>query len=228
MKKILALFMLILVIPFLSSCEELKFENACRKLLRNNYTMEGTVDLELTVNRSGHSKTQKTLVELFIQSNRNEVYSDTTADGITISSYTKIKRKQVINYTSSGLGWEKEVIDIDDYKSDSGFIFIDVNTSDVFTLEDNVWIGDTEIITDIYEDYLIDLIAEENLEFEIDFLNVSKYNMEMTGNNISKVDIVTTAIMSSLGTHVVLNLKISMDISKVGGTKVTVPSDLPE
>ena len=37
MKKILALFMLILVIPFLSSCEELKFENACRKLLRNNY-----------------------------------------------------------------------------------------------------------------------------------------------------------------------------------------------
>ena len=57
--------------------------------------------------------------------------------------------------------------------------------------------------------------------------NINKYNIEMTGKNISKIDIEMTMVMNAGGILITVRMKMPMQISDVGSTEVTVPEGLP-
>ena len=137
----------------LSSCDQFKFTKAFEKLSEENYTMQGAMRMDMKMTYMGQNVEQTMVADLLIQSSPTEVYSETKMNGAIQKSYVKIDKENstVTMYTNEGLSCKKENKSLEEYKNESDSYFLDIETKDVFTLKDDVWVGNTEIITSMLE-----------------------------------------------------------------------------
>ena len=230
MKKIFTIFIMICLVMVLSSCDQFKFTKAFEKLSEENYTMQGAMRMDMKMTYMGKNVEQTMVADLLIQSSPTEVYSETKMNGAIQKSYVKIDKENstVTMYTNEGLSWKKENKSLEEYKNASDSYFLDIETKDVFTLKDDVWVGNTEIITSMLEKYMDDLADElGGSGAKIKSFTVEKYNIEMNGSDISKLDIAMTMEMVASGVNITVKITMPMEISSVGSTTVSIPEGLP-
>ena len=142
------------------------------------------------------------------------------------SRYINTQYVEVEIYVYDGK-WIKETISLEDYEDESELAVLDIDLDD-FVLEDNVWKGNTEILTEELEYYFKDMMEDTLGSGTVSHFNVSKYNIEMNGFNISKIDISVDLLAYINGLYVSVEIDMPMEFSNVGKTKVTVPKGLPE
>ena len=230
-KRLVIILMIICLFPFLTSCKEMKLEKAFNRLSKTSYTMQGFMDMEFEMSFMGQTSKQTMSAYLLIESSPTEAYSETKMNGSYQDSYMIVNEddpNKVTVYTNDGWSWEKEEKTLNEYQSESDSFFLDIDTEDVFTLEDGIWVGDTELIKSMLSDYM-DEMSEELAGDDASLIayNINKYNIEMTGKNISKIDIEMTMVMNAGGILITVRMKMPMQISDVGSTEVTVPEGLP-
>ena len=231
MKKMFIILILICMLTTLSSCDAFMFERAFAKLSEESFTMEGAMRVDLSMSYMGQTVEQTVVVDLVIQSSPTEVYTESKSNGSVQKSYVKIDNEleQVLVYSNDGSTWTKETKTLEEYQAESDSYFLDIEVKDVFTLEDGVWIGNTETITSMLEKYIDELGSSlVGTGATLESFDVEKYNIEMSGSDISKVDIIMNMIMSASGIPVTIRMSMPMEVKNVGSTIVTVPEGLPE
>lgn len=222
---------MICLLPLLFSCDEYKFEKAFNKLSEESYTMQGAMRIDMKMYYMGQEIEQTMVADMLIQSSPNEVYSETKMNGNVQRSYVKIDEEldEVVIYTNVGSSWEKETKTLEEYQQESESYFLDIEVKDVFTLEDEIWVGDTEIIASMLEEYIDEISAElVGANGVLSSFEVEKYNIEMRDKDISKLDIVMNMSMISSGITISMRMSMPMEVSEVGSTEVTVPDGLPK
>ena len=103
MKKILIL-LLIVVLPFLISCEltpEQKMVMALYRLERTSYTMEGTYLYEYTIYQSGHYYQFSENADAYFEVDNDEIYSEVKIKHDTFYTYVKKNRKNILKVNMS-------------------------------------------------------------------------------------------------------------------------------
>lgn len=221
MKKLFIVVMMMFSL-MLCSCGKISLEKAFERLDRG-FTME--CEMEMTLS-SRYITTQTIELEMLFEVSKEEVYTEVEMEGNVSRSYIKIKEDEVDVYSYDG-DWEKETISMEEYEDEEDLSFLDIDFED-FVLEDNVWVGDTEILSEQMEDYFKEMVEESLGSGTVSYFNVSKYNIEMNGRNISKIDISVNFITYMSGIYVNVEIDMPIEVSNIGKTKVTVPKGLPE
>lgn len=225
MKKIFIVIMMLLSL-MLCSCGKMNLERSFDRLYIKGFTMEGIMEIKMS---GRYIDTQRIEVEMLTELSSREVYSEMIIDGVVQRTYTKInKENEVEIYTLVASKWEKETVSLDEYEDQNETSLFDIDFEECFVLEDGVWIGDTELITEDLQSYYKSMIEAIFGTGTMSNFNVSKYNIEMSGRNISKVDIAVDFLTYISGMYITVQIKMPMDIINVGRTKVTVPHGLPE
>lgn len=225
MKKLLIIVLMVLMTLSLSSCDAIKLDKAFTKLATTNYTMEGTMTIVVVVSENGKPQRETATGKLYMESSPEEVYTIVTADGKEEYSYAKINFNSVETYIYDKGIWKREgVQSITDYTSNSDFYFLDITTMFAFQLKDGVYVGDTYLITNMLSDYADGLAASifgsdiNNYEF-----NVKKYNIIMTDENISKINVEMEFSITQDSVKATVKIEMPMEIRNVGTTVVTNP-----
>ncbi len=220
MRKIIITIMMFCLLPLLGSCNEAILANSFKRLDRG-FTMECEMEIKLS---SRYINTQYIEVEMFVETSPTEMYSEIEVSGIEERTYAKINDEEVEFYVYDGK-WIKETISLEDYEDESELAVLDIDLDD-FVLEDNVWKGDTEILTEELEYYFKEMMEDTLGSGTVSHFNVSKYNIEMNGFNISKIDISVDLLAYINGLYVSVEIDMPMEFSNVGKTKVTVPKGI--
>lgn len=225
MKKIFLFISVLFVTIFLTACSaEKRFEKAFEELEKTSYTMEGSMRVDFTVNYYGITQSQTMVADMYMEIDPEQSYIMTTMNGQTQEVYYKMDGEYVDIYTKNGEIWEYESEGLDDYLEESDIYFLDIEVKDVFEEEDGVWVGNGETITEMLKPSL-DKIAEEmaGTGVSIEKMSVDKYNIELKNNKISKLDIIISMKMSTIGMETTIKISMPMTINNIGKTLVTVP-----
>lgn len=239
MKKIFVIITLFATLVTLSSCSfvndvlyffatpEEKLEMAFEKLSETSYTMEGSMRIDMTLSYLGETQKQTFVVDMHTEANPNEIYNEEVMNGETQRSYIKINDDEVLTYTEEKGKWTEEVQSLEKYKEENANGFLDIDIKDAFTLEDGIWVGNVEVISEMLEE-TTNKLSEDLLGdgAKLNSFELEKYNIEMENNEISKVDIAMSVTMTIQGVKVTMKMSVPMTISKVGQTDVTVPVGL--
>lgn len=230
MRKIALLCVVMFFTLAISGCSGTKkLERALEELENKSYTVEGDMKVDMTISYSGESETQSMSADMLIEADSTQTYTVTTAEGVSQYSYAKIEGNMVKVYTKLDSTWELlETVSLDEYDDDITSEIVDIDTDDAFKKEGNVWVGDTVKLTDELDDYMAEL-AEQfgGTSLTINSTTVDKYNIELDGKHIKKIDIEMTISMSMQGMTITMKVSMPLTFSKIGETQVTVPDSLP-
>lgn len=228
MKKIRVVILFLLLLTTLCSCfGENELEKSFNKLSESNYTMTGSMRIDLSMSYAGQTQQQTLVADMLIEASQNESYTVSTINGQSQYSYVKLNEENVDVYTKSSGSWSHEVQSLEEYKEESDSFFLDIEVKDVFELKDGVWVGNTEMLTTMLEKYM-DTISEDlvGASVTINSFNVEKYDIVMEGNEISEIEVIMTLDMSSSGVSLSMKMTLPMEVSKIGETVVTVPEGI--
>lgn len=246
MKKIIVFIMLMIMIPVLSSCsidfdefaddiqngtiflsKEEKFEKAFNRLSETSYTMEGAMRTDITLITLGSTQKQTVITDMLIESGTNEMYAESTTNGETARVYAKINEKDVDIYNISTGYWTHNVQSLEEYRKGNETFYLDIEVNDIFVLEDGVWVGNTEFITESLKSYSSQFAKELGyLDMSVSKFEIEKYNVKMKDGEISELDIVIYISMSRYGRRIDMKMSLPMKVSKVGKTEVTIPEGI--
>ena len=248
MKKIIIFIMLIVLLPILSSCDtsfggiskqiqdgtlflskEEKLERVFNRLSETSFTMEGSVSTDVKLITSGGINSQTIVIDMLVEANPNESYSEATLDGNTTMAYTRINETYVDLFTKTTGSWVHDVQTLENYQGDSNTFFLDIEVENLFTYKGGVWMGNTEVLSEALKQYsypIIEGFGEKQVV--LDKFEIEKYNIKMNDGEISEIDVVVSirAISVVLNRELKVTMSMPMKVSKVGQTQVTVPSGL--
>lgn len=236
MKKIKNLLLLCLVvvsIVLLTGCSGTKrLEKAMEELNENSYTMEGNVVYEIGVRYDGQIEKQSISAAIKSQIDPNQSYTEIQMEGQTQYAYTKIVDDDVKVYSKNDSSWELvETTSLEEYTNET-VEFVQIDVEDMFEKDGDVWVGDTAKLSEELEEAMKKLAEEmSGTGMVITQTSIDKYNIELDGKHVSKIDIEMTISMSytfyGQTMSMTMNVSMPITISKIGETEVTVPSGLP-
>lgn len=231
MKKILIL-LLIVVLPFLISCEltpEQKMVMALNRLERTSYTMEGTYVYAYTIKlASGHYYRFTENADAYFEVDRDEIYSEVKMENDTFYTYVKKNQKNIDEYTKKNYGsYFYKSHDADKFKAKSNHFLFDVRQTEMITYypDSNIYKCDLTELTRYLEEYKDELIETEENEMTIKSIVANEYLLKMDEENVSYCSIRMTVIAKhpDLEPDIKIIITMKMNIKEIGQTKVTVP-----
>ena len=230
MRKILVLLMIVCLLPVLCSCDSLKLSYGFHRLSTESYTMQGTVKVKMMMEYNSFMYSDEATMDVLIQSNPNEFYSETKFDDVVQKTYAKINEEnlnEVLIYNFNGYTWSKETKTKEEYLEESESYFLDIEADETFKYQDGIYVGDVELITNMLDKY-IDKLTEDLVGTGSTFesFRVSKYYIEMDKLDISKLDIEMILRVKSSGYPVTVTMSMPLEVSNVGSTTINVPSGL--
>ena len=120
-----------------------------------------------------------------------------------------------------------DAVSVDEYSTNTDLFNIEVK--DVFTLQDGVWVGNVETLSQVLETTMENIAGDLGGEgISIDETTIKKYNITMTEGKISLIDIEMYMKMSYQGMIMEISYAMPMHLSKLGETTVTTPTNLPQ
>lgn len=230
MKKILIL-LLIVVLPFLISCEltpEQKMVMALYRLERTSYTMEGTYLYEYTIYQSGHYYHFSENADAYFEVDKDEIYSEVKIKHDTFYTYVKKNRKNIDEYTKKNYdSYIYKSHDADKFKAKSNHFLFDVRQTEMITYypDSNIYKCNLTQLTRYLEEYKDELFETEENEMTIKSIFATDYLLKMDEENVSYCSIQMTVIAKhpDLEPDVKIKITMKMNIKEIGQTKVTVP-----
>lgn len=231
MKKILIL-LLIVVLPFLISCEltpEQKMVMALYRLERTSYTMEGTYLYEYTIEPiSGFHYQFSENADAYFEVDRDEIYSEVKIKHDTFYTYVKKNRKNIDEYTKKNYNlYIYKSYDADKFKAKSNSFLFDVRQTEMITYypDSNIYKCNLTQLTRYLEEYKDELIKTEENEMTIKSIFATDYLLKMDEGNVSYCSIQMTVVAKhpDLESDVKIKITMKMNIKEIGQTKVTVP-----
>lgn len=231
MKKILIL-LLIVVLPFLISCEmtpEQKLVMALNRLERTSYIMEGTYLYEFTVKPiSNFYYRFSENTDAYFEVDKDEIYSEVKIEDDTFYTYVKKNRKNIDVYTKKNYGsYFYKSYDGDKFKAKSNYFLFDVRPTEMITYypDSNIYKCDLTQFTRYLQEYKDELIKTEENEMTIKSIVANDYLLKMDEKNVSYCSIQMTVIAKhpDYESDVKVDITIKMNIKGIGQTKVTVP-----
>ena len=231
MKKILIL-LLIVVLPFLISCEmtpEQKMVMALYRLERTSYTMEGTYLYEYTIEPiSGFQYHFSENADAYFEVDKDEIYSEVKMKKDTFYTYVKKNRKNIDEYTKKNYdSYIYKSHDADKFKAKSNHFLFDVRQTEMITYypDSNIYKCNLTQLTRYLEEYKDELIETEENEMTIKSIFATDYLLKMDEENVSYCSIQMTVIAKhpDLEPDVKIKITMKMNIKEIGQTKVTVP-----
>ena len=231
MKKILIL-LLIVVLPFLISCEltpEQKMVMALYRLERTSYTMEGTYLYEYTIEPiSGFQYHFSENADAYFEVDKDEIYSEVKIKKDTFYTYVKKNQKNIDEYTKKNYGsYFYKSHDADKFKAKSNHFLFDVRQTEMITYypDSNIYKCNLTQLTRYLEEYKDELIETEENEMTIKSIVANEYLLKMDEENVSYCSIQMTVVAKhpDLNRDVKIKITMKMNIKGIGQTKVTVP-----
>jgi len=232
MKVIRKFMILIVALTFtfiVTGCGTRKLEKAFEEIEETSYTLSGEMKIEISMNYYGQTQKQTVTSEMTIEADPTQVYTVTTVDNTSEYAYTKIDGDNVKVFSEvNGIWILSEELSLDDYSGETLEIF-EIDAEDVFEKDGDVWVGNVEKLSNELKDYMEELAGSLVASgVTISSTTIDKYNIELDGKHLSKIDLEMSMSMSYSFNTIEMKVFMPLEFSKIGETEVTVPSGLPE
>ncbi len=236
MKKFLFLA-LILICFSLSGCkkendpnEELspieQLDVSMESLNSTSYTVVLNTNMSMNVLGQTQNMTMVSNIEADAKQSYAKQSMNVSGSNIVVEVYTIISEKDVTVYTKQSDDWVKESVSLDEYTNDNAMF--DIETKDVFEYIDGVYVGDVTALNQQLESVLNEQIgglgAGSNITAD---MVLTKYNIILENGLVKTIDLAMTGDVTVEGYTVEYSIDMNFAFSKIGETKVTVPSNLP-
>lgn len=249
--KILFVLAMLLCVTFVASCEEkhehayvegvcecgekdpnyvdpiVELETAMAELETATYTANMDAKVSMTMKQGSQSTTQEVIMNMYMESDATQVYTVSTIDEEKQYSYTIIDGEFVKQYFEYDGEWMLlDTTSLEDY-SDTADLF-DIEVKDAFTLNDGVWVGNVEVLSEALSKTM-EKMSEElvGMGGTMEETSIKKYNITLVDGKVSKMDVEMYMKMTAEGYTIEISYSMPMNISKIGQTTVTVPKNLP-
>lgn len=203
--------------------------NEMESLETASATINCTMSMTMKMTMDGESESETMNADMYIESDNVKTYTITTVEGEKQYMYTVVEGDLVKQYAKLDEEWTYiDAVSVEDYSTNTDLFNIEVK--DVFTLQDGVWVGNVETLSQVLETTMEDIAADLGGVdgISLDETTIKKYNITMTDGKISLIDIEMYIKMSYQGMVMEISYAMPMHLSKVGETTVTTPTNLPQ
>lgn len=202
--------------------------NEMKSLETVSATINCSMSMTMKMTMNGQSESQTMNADMYIESDNVKSYTITTVEGEKQYAYTVVEGDLVKQYAKLDEEWiSLDAVSVDEYSTNTDLFNIEVK--DVFTLQDGVWVGNVETLSQVLETTMENIAGDLGGEgISIDETTIKKYNITMTEGKISLIDIEMYMKISYQGMVMEVSYAMPMYLSKVGETTVTTPTNLPQ
>lgn len=191
-------------------------------------TINCAMSMTMTMSVGSEKQSQTMKADMYIEADANKSYTVTTSEGEKQYMYMVVEGEFVKEYAKLDEEWLLvDTIAVEDYSSNTDLFNIEVK--DAFTLQDGVWVGNVEKLSQLLKSTMEEIAADlGGMDgISMDETSIKKYNITMVDGKVSLVDIEMYIKMTYEGMTMEISFAMPMNISKVGETTVTVPENLP-
>ena len=204
-----------------------KLEEAMNLLSTSNYTADIDSNITMTVKQGSVTNSQSVSMNIYMECDPTHSYSIITMDGEKQNTYAVINGDVVKQYLQFEGEWMLvQSLSVSEY-SDTTDIF-DVEVKDVFTLQDGVYVGNVEVLSEVLTETMSQMSEElVGVAGTMKETSIKKYNITLVDGKITSIDIEMFMSMLVEGMTIEISYSMPMTMSKIGETTVTVPENLP-
>ncbi|MBE6131028.1 MAG: hypothetical protein E7183_04840 [Erysipelotrichaceae bacterium] len=205
----------------------IKLEESMNLLSTSSYTANIESSISMSAKQGSVTNSQSIVMNIYMECDPTHSYSVMTMDGEKQNSYAIIDGDVVKQYLQYEGEWMlAQILDITEY-SDTTDIF-DVEVKDAFTLQDGVYVGNLEVLSEVLAETMSQMSEElVGMGGTMKETSIKKYNITLVDGKVASIDIEMFMSMLVEGMTIEISYNMPMTMSKVGETTVTVPENLP-
>ena len=182
-----------------------------------NCAMSMTMTMSMGSGKESRTMKADMYIEAVTTSENKKQYMYMVVEGEFVKEYAKLDEEWLL----------VDTVAVEDYSSNTDLFNIEVK--DAFTLQDGVWVGNVEKLSQVLKSTMEEIAADlGGMDgISMDETSIKKYNITMVDGKVSLVDIEMYIKMTYEGMTMEVSFAMPMNISKAGETTVTVPENSP-
>ena len=232
MKKVLIFICSFFCLLTLVGCHSVsELTKANNELNEGNYTVYYQTEKKAVYKK--RTITDESAEYLVKQNGNQKIVSTWDEEGNRKDVFTEVKEDSVEFFKGNGRYWEFDRVEaLDDYQEDTILPIVEISKNN-FTFEEEIWVGNVDVINTQLKDYFKEIANEYNsYKGFIDATitsSVKKYNAILENNSLSKIEFEYEVLITFVDESVItITGSITADYSDIYSTVIIKPEGVLE